>query len=54
MKKRLLLLLTSLMFVTGCDTSYEYTPSVGGLVEPQAENKDNPDVGDDSFNDDAT
>ena len=54
MKKRLLLLLTSLIFATGCDTSYEYTPSVGGLVEPQAENKDNPDVGDDSFNDDAT
>lgn len=54
MKKRLLLLLTSLLFVTGCDDTYEYTPKHGGLVEPQPEQSDNPDVTDDSFNDDAT
>ena len=54
MKKKLLLLLTSLLLVTGCDDTYEYTPKHGGLVEPQAEQSDNPDVTDDSFNDDAT
>ena len=54
MKKKLLLLLTSLLLVTGCDDTYEYTPKHGGLVEPKAEQSENPDVTDDSFNDDAT
>ena len=56
MKKKMLLLLTSLMLVTGCESKFEYTPSHGGLVQPEAEN--NEDSGssssqEDNFNDDA-
>ena len=52
MKKKLFLLLASLSLLVGCETSYEYTPTHGGLVEPEAESKDSGPTGED-FNDDA-
>ena len=55
MRKKLLLL-TSLLFITGCETRVEYTPSHGGLVEPEAEKNDDNNSSsssEDIFNDDA-
>lgn len=52
MKKKVLLLLTSLTLLVGCATSSEYTPSHGGLVEPEAPAKENG-PSDEGFNDDA-
>lgn len=54
MKKKMLLLLTSLMFITGCETSYEYTPKLGGLVSPESQKEEESNTNEDNFNDDAT
>ena len=56
MKKKLLLLLASLGLMAGCAKSAEYTPSHGGLVEPEAETNDDSSSStpnEDIFNDDA-
>ena len=56
MKKKLLLLLASLGLMAGCAKSAEYTPSHGGLVEPETENNDDSSSStpnEDIFNDDA-
>lgn len=54
MKKKILMLLTSLSLLTGCgQTSEEYIPSQGGKVEPEAP-KSETNVEDEDINDDAT
>lgn len=53
MKKKITMLLASLgLLLVGCADSEEYTPSKGGLVAPQPEQKESTPE-DDNFNDDA-
>lgn len=55
MKKKTILLFTSLsLLFVACNDSMDYTPSHGGLVEPEVPNNNNNNDSGDNLNDDAT